>query len=47
MDLAPLASALNAVLVGLPFTIPEELDAGAVDEQIQGAISAPIGDLDG
>ena len=44
MDLAPLASALNTMLSGLPFAIAEELDAGAVHQQIQGAISAPIRD---
>ena len=47
MHLAPLTPALNAVLAGLPFAITEELDAGAVHQQIQGAISAPIRDLDG
>ena len=35
------------MLSGLPLAITEELDAGAVDEQVQGAIGAPIGDLDG
>ena len=47
MHLAPLAPALNTVLSGLPFAITEELDAGAVDKQVQWAISAPIRDLDG
>jgi hypothetical protein len=36
MDLAPLASALNAVLAHLPLAIAEELDPGAVHQQIQG-----------
>jgi hypothetical protein len=30
-----------------PFAITEKLDAGAVHEQVQGAIGAPLGDLDG
>jgi len=47
MDLAPLASAPNTVLARLPFAIAEELDPGAVDEQVQGAIGTAIGDLDG
>lgn len=47
MDLAPLASALDAMLAHLPFAITEKLDACAVHEQVQGAIGAPIGDLDG
>jgi hypothetical protein len=34
------------MLAGLPFAITEELDAGAVHQQIQGAIGAPIRDLD-
>jgi hypothetical protein len=33
MHLAPLASALNAMLAGLPFAITEELDPGAVDQK--------------
>ncbi len=47
MHLAPLAAALDTVLSGLPFAIAEELDPGAVHQQVQGAISAPIRDLDG
>ena len=47
MDLAPSASALNAVLARLPFAIAEELDAGAVHAQVQRAIGATIRDLDG
>jgi len=47
MDLAPLASALHSVLAGLPFAITEELDPGAVDQQVQRAICAAIRDLDG
>ncbi len=46
MDLAPLASALNTVLSGLPFAVAEELDPGAVNQQVQRAIDAPIRDLD-
>jgi hypothetical protein len=47
MDLAPLAAALNTVLAGLPFTVIEELDPGAVHEQVKRPIDAPIWDLDG
>ena len=59
MDLAPLAAALHAVLGGLPFTVAEELVAPRrfartgdayrleVDQQVQGAVGAPAGDLDG
>ena len=47
MHLAPLTPTLNAVLARLPFAITEELDASAVQQQTQGAISAPIRDLDG
>ena len=36
MHLAPLASALNAMLARLPFAIAEKLDPGAVNEQVQG-----------
>lgn len=47
MDLAPLATALNTVLAGLPFTVTKELNPGAVHEQIERPIGAPIRDLDG
>ncbi len=47
MDLAPLASALNAVLARLPLAIAEELDTGAVNQQVQRAIGAAVRDLDG
>ena len=46
MHLAPLTPPLNAVLAGLPFAITEELDPGAVHQQVQGTIGAPIRDLD-
>jgi hypothetical protein len=46
MDLAPLASALNAVLAHLPFPIAEELEPHAVQQQVQGAICTPMQDLD-
>ena len=46
MDLAPLAAALHAVLARLPFAITEELYPGTVHQQVQGAIGAPIRDLD-
>jgi hypothetical protein len=42
-----LAAALNAVLAGLPFAIAWGLDPGAVHEQVERAIGAPIGDPDG
>jgi hypothetical protein len=45
MDLAPLVSALDAMLARLPFSITVELDACAVHKQVQGAIGALIGDL--
>ncbi len=45
MHLAPLAAALNAMHARLPFAIAQELDTGAVDEQVQGAVGSPIGDL--
>lgn len=47
MDLAPLAAVLNTVLAGLPFTVTEELDPGAVHEQVERPIDAPRRDLDG
>ena len=47
MYLAPLAASLNTVLAGLPFTIAQELDASAVNQQVQWAVGAPIRDLDG
>jgi hypothetical protein len=46
MRLAPLATTLNAMLSGPPFAIPEELDRGAIDEQIKRAIGAPMLDVD-
>ena len=45
MHLAPLASTLDTVLAGLPFTVAQELDPGAVHQQIQRPRSATIGDL--
>jgi hypothetical protein len=38
MHLAPLASALDAMLGGLPLAIDEELDPGAAHEQVRGAL---------
>lgn len=35
MDLAPSAPSLNTVLAGLPLSISEELDARAVEKQVQ------------
>ena len=42
MDLAPLAAALNAMLSRLPLAVTEELVPGAVNEQVQRPIGAPI-----
>ena len=47
MRLAPLASALNGVLSGLPFVVTGGPDPGAVDQEVQRASGAPIRDLDG
>ena len=58
MDLAPSAPPLNAVLAGWPLAIAiatrhrhsplaGQPDPGAVHKQVEGAISAPKGDLDG
>lgn len=47
MDLAPLAASLNTVLARLPLAITEDLGPGAVHQQVQRAIGAPIWDLDG
>ncbi len=47
MHLAPLAPTLNAVLARLPFAIAEELDPGAVHEQVQRAICPAVGNLHG
>ena len=43
--LPPLTAALNAMLARLPFAISEELDPGAVHEQVQRPIGAAIRDL--
>jgi hypothetical protein len=40
-------SALHPVLASLPFAIAEELDPGAVDQQVQRAVRTAIRDLDG
>lgn len=45
MDLAPLASTMNAMLSGLPFAIAEELDARAVHQNVQRPIGKPVGNL--
>lgn len=44
MYLAPLAAPLDALLAGLPFTVAEELDAGAVHQQMQRSAGTAIGD---
>jgi|TARA_B110000003_G_scaffold262748_1_gene285713 hypothetical protein len=41
-----LASPLHGVLARLPLAIAQKLDARAVNEQVQRAIGAPIGDLE-
>ena len=46
MYLAPSAPALNTMFAGLPLPIAKELDARAVNEQVQGPVGAPIRDLD-
>lgn len=47
MGLAPLASARGAVPAGVPFTVARDLDAGAVHQRVQWAVSPAIGVLDG
>lgn len=47
MDLAPPASALHPMLARPPLSIAEKPDAGAVNQQVQGAIGAPMRHLDG
>jgi hypothetical protein len=42
MDLAPSAPSLNTVLAGLPLSISEELDARAVDKQVQRPVCTAI-----
>lgn len=46
MDLAPLATTVNAMLADLPFAIAEELDPGAVHEQVEWTVGTAIRDLD-
>ncbi len=41
-----LAASLDAMFPGLPFAIAEELDPGAVDQQVERAVSATIWDMD-
>jgi hypothetical protein len=40
------ASALNAMLSGLPLAINEELDPGAAHQQLQGPLGPPMRNLD-
>ena len=47
MDLAPLATTLNAMLARLPLAIAQKLDPGAVHEQVERAIGTAIRDMDG
>ena len=43
MQLASLATAPNTMLARVPFAIAKEIDTGAVDERVQGAVGAPMG----
>ena len=47
MNLAPFTPARGAVLASMPFAIAEKLDPRTVHQQVQGAVSPAIGDLDG
>lgn len=47
MHLAPFTTAPNTVLERLPLTIAEKLGANTVNQQVQGAVGAPIRELDG
>jgi hypothetical protein len=47
MHLAPLVPDLRPMLARMAFSICQELDAGAVSKQVQKAIGATIGALDG
>lgn len=47
MDLAPVASTLNAVLKGVPLALALHLDNRAVDEQVQRAFRSPVEDVEG
>lgn len=44
MDLAPLSPGIGTVLLGLPFPFAQHLDARAIDQLMERAISATIGD---
>jgi len=46
MYFAPLAAPLDAVLAGLSFPVAQELDAGAVHQQVERPIRTALGDLD-
>ena len=46
MDLAPRPGPGGAVLAGAPLALASGLDAGAVDEQVQGAGARAVGNLD-
>ena len=47
MDLAPLAPAVRAMLARQPLSIAQELDPGAVHQQVQRSLRAAAGYLDG
>ncbi len=47
VDFAPLVPPLNTMLADLPLAIAEELDAGAVHEQVQRPIGTSVGNLNG
>ena len=45
VDLAPDASLGTAVLAGVPLAFTLDLDPGAVDQKVQRAVRAAIGDV--
>src|SRR5450830_964442 len=46
MDLAPFTPVLGAMLLALPFALAEELDAGAVHQQLQWRLGSLVAQLD-
>ena len=47
MDLAPDAPFGTAMLAGMPLAFPLDLDAGAIDQQVQWPLGAAVGDVYG
>ena len=45
MDLAVLTSAMRAIFADQPFSVAQELDPGAIHQQVQGPRFAAVGDL--